>query len=446
MPSISLAQDNFGIKAVELLQQLIRFDTTNPPGNEQKCIEFIEILLNQSGCNTQILAQNPHRPNLVARIRGKGQAPPLLLYGHLDVVTTAHQEWSYPPFEGRRADGFIWGRGALDMKGGIAMMISALLRLIKQNIPTAGDIILALVSDEETGGDNGAAFLIKEYPEYFSGVKYGIGEFGGFSIPVGKQRLYPIMVAEKQICWLRASLKGPGGHGAIPMRGGAMEKLGAMLTRLDRHRLPAHITPLVHKMIKTMADPLPFPKRSIVKLLQFPLMADPMLRLLGEKGKTFDPLLHNTVNATMLRGGEAINVIPSEINVWLDGRLLPGFRPIDLIMELRELVGSHIRFEVERHDTGLDLPDLGMFPLLENILKELDPKAIPMPMLLPGATDGRHFAKLGIQTYGFLPMHLPEDFSFFKLIHAADERIPESALEFGTEAIYRVLLQYNGSF
>jgi acetylornithine deacetylase/succinyl-diaminopimelate desuccinylase-like protein len=235
---------SFHQRPVELLQKLLRFDTTNPPGNEAECISFINSLLTEADIETTILAQTPQRPNLVARLAGQGNAAPLMLYGHVDVVTTEKQNWRHPPFSGKIVDGFVWGRGALDMKGGVAMMLAAFLRAKAENQPLPGDVVLAILSDEETGGDFGAKYLIEHHADLFKDIRYAIGEFGGFTFYVGNRRFYMIMVAEKQACWLKATVRGPGGHGAMPVRGGAMAKLSHLLFQLDRHRLPVHITPI----------------------------------------------------------------------------------------------------------------------------------------------------------------------------------------------------------
>ena len=243
-------------RPAELLQRLIQFDTTNPPGNEAECITFIKSLLTEAGIGTTILARMPERPNLVSRLPGQGNAPPLLLYGHVDVVMTENQEWRYPPFEGKVAEGFVWGRGALDMKGGIAMMLSAFLRAKAEGLALPGDVVLAIVSDEEAFGDFGAKYLVENHADLFKGIRYAIGEFGGFAFYAGNRRFYPIMVAEKQICWMKATLRGPGGHGSLPVHGGAIAKLAHMLKQLDKCRLPIHVTPVAHRMFKTMASAL----------------------------------------------------------------------------------------------------------------------------------------------------------------------------------------------
>ena len=431
-------------RPAELLQRLIQFDTTNPPGNEAECIFFIKGLLTEVGIDTTILARAPERPNLIARLFGQGNAPPLLLYGHVDVVTTKNQQWHQPPFEGKVVDGFVWGRGALDMKGGVAMMLAAFMRAKVEGLSLPGDVVLTIVSDEEAFGDFGAKFLVENHSDLFDGIRYAIGEFGGVTFYVGKQRFYPIMVAEKESCWLRATVRGPGGHGSVPVRGGAMARLSQLLQQLDKHRLPVHVTPVARLMFKTMASAVGGLTGLILGQLTNAVLTDRVLNLLGERGRVFDPLLHNTVSATILHGSDKINVIPSEVSVELDGRLLPACRPDDMVAELRQIVDNHIEFEIIRYDPGPSEPDMGLFETLTDILREADPDGIAVPLLLSGVTDGRFFSRLGIQTYGFLPMLLPKDFNFSQSIHAADERIPVEAVDFGANAIYKLLQRFRG--
>ena len=429
---------------VELARNLIRFDTTNPPGNEAECIAYINRLLSVAGFETAIYATSADRPNLMARLKGDGHAPPLMLYGHVDVVPATDQRWTHPPFEGRIEDGYLWGRGALDMKSGIAMMLSAILRARHEGLTPKGDIILLILSDEESGSRYGAIYMVEQYPGLFDGVRYGIGEFGGYTAHVGGKQFYPIQISEKQVCWLKATIHGPAGQGARPMRGGAMAKTGTLLRTLDRKRLPVHVTPVTREMINTFVRHLPFPKGLVFKLLLNPLFTDFIIDRLGDFSQYIDPLLHNTVNATIIRGGEKGNVIPDHVTVQLDGRLLPGFAPEQMITELRQAIGDEIDLEVIRYESYPEEPDTSLFPMLAGILKEADPGAVPMPLLVPAITDGRIFARLGIQSYGFTPMKLPPGFSFFQTIHGADERIPVDAIHFGANAMYEVLRRYKG--
>ncbi len=433
---------NMHERPVEILQRLIRFNTTNPPGHEAACVGYIRDLLNEAGIESTLLAKDPERPNLIARIPGEGKAAPLLMYGHVDVVTTEDQPWQHPPFEGNLIDGYVWGRGALDMKGGVAMMVAAFLRANAEGLRPLGDIILTIVSDEEVGGDFGAKFLVDEHPELFKDVKYAIGEFGGFSMDVGGKRFYPIMISEKQICGIKATVRGLGGHGSMPVRGGAMARLSEMLKILDEKHFPVHITPPARMMVEAMASALGGVQGAILGQLTNPLMTNTILNLLGERGRVFYPLFHNTVSPTILKGSNKINVIPSEVSVFMDGRMLPGFKPEQMLEEMQKIVGAGVELEVTEYDPGPSEPDMSLFNKLSDVLKEADPTGTPIPLLLSGVTDGRFFSKLGIQTYGYLPMPLPEDFQFASVIHAADERVPAAAIEFGAQAIFKALSRF----
>ncbi|HEX3045418.1 MAG TPA: M20/M25/M40 family metallo-hydrolase, partial [Bacillota bacterium] len=242
-----------------LLQKLIQFDTTNPPGNETDCVRYLNDLLTSAGLETQILEKKPGRSNLIARLQGAGFAPPFLLQGHTDVVSAADQSWTHPPFKGLIADGYIWGRGALDMKGPLAMMISAVLQLKAQGITPPGDIVLAIVADEEDEGEFGARYLVEEHPELFKGIQCAIGEIGGFTLLINHKKFYPIMIAEKQKCTLRTVIKGPAGHGSMPIRNGATAKLSYLLHKINTRHLPVHITPPVRLMLEGLTKHLSFP-------------------------------------------------------------------------------------------------------------------------------------------------------------------------------------------
>jgi acetylornithine deacetylase/succinyl-diaminopimelate desuccinylase-like protein len=435
-------QSPFYQRPAELLQELIRFDTTNPPGNEGECISYINYLLTEVGFETSVLARDPMRPNLIVRLEGQGNAPGLLLQGHVDVVTTEHQHWQHPPFAGEAADGYIWGRGTLDMKGGVAMMLAALMHAKAEGLSLAGDVVFAVVSDEEAGGVDGARYLVEDHANLFSGVRYALGEFGGFSMHIGGRKFYPIMVGEKQACLVRVTVRGPGGHGSLPLHGGAMAKLGRMLLQLDQRRLPVHVPVVTRMMIEAIAANLPAPVGSVLHQLLDPRQTDSVLDTLGPQGAFFDPILHNTVNATIVHGGEKSNVIPSKIVVEMDGRMLPGYGSADLKSELHQIVGDDVEIETQAAEPAPAEPDMGLFDTLCEILRESDADGIPVPFLLPAVTDARFFTQLGIQTYGFLPMTLPEGFDFSQTIHAADERIPIAAMEFGTNAIYEVLRRF----
>ncbi len=425
-----------------LLQTLVRFDTTNPPGNEMECINWAKDILASAGIESQIYAKDPNRGNLIARIKGEGKAPPLLLQGHVDVVTTAGQDWDHPPFSGDIIDDYIWGRGTLDMKGAVAMMMSAVLQAHQENIPLPGDVILCLLADEEAGGNYGAKFLVEEHPEIFEGVQYALGEAGGFSLDIMGKTFYPIMVAEKQICWTKFIIKGPGGHGSMIHRDGTMAQLGEILQTLNDNRLPVNICKPVRDMFTGISSALSFPANFLVKQMLNPAFTDRMLGLMGAPGKLFEPLFHNTINATIVSASDKVNVIPAQVKLELDGRLLPGQTPADMTRELRALLGHDFEIEIVRHDTGPTQLNMGLFPVLADILTDQDSSGHPIPFVMMGVTDARFFSKLGIQTYGFTPMQLPADFKFASSVHAANERIPVAAMEFGTNAMLEALKRF----
>jgi len=291
-----------------------------------------------------------------------------------------------------------------------------------------------VLSDEEADGNYGADFLVELHPEQFAGVRYAIGEGGGAGVPFAGRKFYLIMVAEKQFCSLRATLRGPAGHGSTPHRGGAMARLASVLAALERRRLPAHITPVTRQMITTISQHLPFPQNILMRGLLQPRLTGALLDRLPDQGRQINPLLHNTVSPTIVRGGDKINVIPGEISLELDGRLLPGFAPDDMLRELGQELAPDIELEVTRFDPGAAFaPDMTHYGRLADILRAADPDGIPAPYMLAGVTDGRFLARLGIQTYGFLPMDLPD--GLLDTIHAADERVPVAAMEFGTRAV-----------
>ena len=433
-------------RPIDLLRTLVRYDTTNPPGNEADCIGYLNGLLQEGGLSTTLLSKDPDRPNLVARLRGRGDAPGLVLQGHVDVVTTANQTWQRDPFAADLVEGLVWGRGSLDMKSGVTMMTCAVLRAAAEGQPPAGDIVLTIMSDEEAGSDFGARFLTEEHPEQFDGAKYALGEGGGSAQYLGEQRFYPLMVAEKQVCWLRTRLRGPGGHGSTPLRDGAMARLGKLLTTLNGNRLPVHITPVMEQMLPALAERAPEHLAAAAMALLDPARTDATLDQMAADGlpqaRTFDALLHNTVNATVVEGGIKTNVIPSEILLELDGRVLPGFSADDIIAELQMLLGDDLEYEIIRHDPGRLEVDMSLFPLLKSIVEELDPDGVVIPSMVGGFTDGRMFSRLGIQNYGFLPLKLPPGTNFGATVHAADERVPVEAIEFGLRAISTILERY----
>lgn len=422
-----------------LLQNLIRFNTTNPPGNEKECIEYISQLFDRAGIENTIITKSPKRPNLIARLKGSGTNPPFLMFGHADVVPSGSNDWKHHPFQGVMEEGCVWGRGALDMKGALAMMISSLIRVKVEGIVPSCDIIFVVVSDEEDEGEFGAKYLVEHHGGLFKNVKYAISELGGFTMYMGRKKLYPIMISEKQKCPIRLTIRGEGGHGSLPVNGGTVSRLSKILNNLNNKRLPLRINEACRVMINEFASNMSFPTNIIIKGLLNPVFSNILLDIMGEKGKAFDAILHNTLNPTIIRGGNKINVIPDKITVECDGRILPESSPEEFISDIRKVIGNSADIEVLRYIPGPAEVDMGFFDKLKKVLKEIDSEAIPLPFVVSCVTDARYFAQLGIQTYGFTPMLLPKDFEFSKLIHGVNERIPLEALNFGTNSIFKLL-------
>src|SRR5439155_17357579 len=212
------------------------------------------------------------------------------------------------------------------------------------------------------------------------GVRFALSEFGGFSLEVSGRRFYPIQVAEKQICWLKATVCGKAGHAALVNRGGTMARLGSLLRDLDRKRLPVHVTPAARAYVERIAAGLPRPKRDVVLAVLKPRLTDRALALMGEQGRMLEPVLRNTVNATIIRAGEKINVVPSVVELELDARALPGFTPADVMGEIHDVVGDDVEIELVRHDPGPPEPNLALFDMLASVLRELDPDGRPIPL------------------------------------------------------------------
>jgi acetylornithine deacetylase/succinyl-diaminopimelate desuccinylase-like protein len=431
---------------VELTRQLVRFDTTNPPGNEAACMKHLADLLIDAGLDCRLLGEHPDRPNLVARLAGTGSAPPLLFHGHLDVVPTIGQDWSRAPFGAEVVDDCVWGRGTIDMKGGVAMIVSALLRMLSAGERPAADLVLALVGDEEAGSYTGAHYLVREHPQLFEGIRYGIGEDGGASIGLGGRRLHPIVVAEKRACWVRVTMRGPGGHASrVAPESNPMRQLNRLLTAVGVGGLGVQPTTAVRRMLAELgvaAGP------ELAPIYQA-LAADPTdLRLLAalpeRDGLYLRSVLQNSMNATVVRGGSHTNVLPTEVSVDLDGRLLPGtMGSQEFMAALRTLVPDELELELLVEGEPLPEPEFGpMYELLADIVRVADPNGVPIPMIMTASTDARLFLKLGITCYGWLPMLFRDGVNYRDLMHSADERVPVEALQFGESCFYELLRRY----
>lgn len=430
------------VDPIVLLQELIRFPTENPPGDVRHCVGFIQDLLGVFGIDSTIYARDELRPNLVARLRGRGVAPPLLLYGHVDVVPVSGQSWSVQPFSGLIKDGYVWGRGALDMKGGLAMLLSAFVAM--KESPPPGDVIFCVVSDEETGGQDGAGFLVDNHPELFAGVKHALGEFGAFSFDLFGSRFMPIQVDERQFVGITANIVEDGGHAALSGTKNAAVSAAQFVRAASRINLPIVQTVATKRMLRTMALNVSPLASTALLLLTIPLIAPIVLRLLGRRAAALSSCMKSAITPTVIRCGTKRNVVPSSAVVEIDARLVPGDSLENMLERLRRVAPEGCTFTVQAQHRQKNAIDMSQYQKLGNLLRDEYPGAIPVPMLLPGSTDARHFNRLDIQTYGFLPVAMPVGMAYMTLIHGTDERIPVEALSIGTRLISKYVSEYQG--
>ena len=437
--------ENIKEEAVRHLQALLRINTTNPPGNERPAAEYLAEVLQSEGYEPVVLDSAPSRGNVVARFKGSGEIPPLLLLSHLDVVPAEPENWEHDPFSGEVVDGMVWGRGALDMKSIVVMQLMTMLLLKRSDVALKQDVIFAATADEEAGGIYGAGFLVDNHPELIR-AEYALSEFGGFPVELGGKRIYLCQVAEKGICWMRLRARGTPGHGSMPHSDNAVVKLARAVEHLGRACLPLHRTEAVVAMVEGMARALGGVKGAALRLLLSPTFGSLALSLFIRDLRMrdyFRALLHNTVSPTVLRAGGKTNVIPSQAEAELDGRILPGQDLKSFKKELLKIIGPD--FELEPLVIAPPLETSYRTPLFEAFrrgLRGYDPDCAVVPMMMSGGTDAKHLARLKIPCYGFSPMRLPREMDFLGMIHGHNERIPIDALAFGVQSLYQVVLDF----
>jgi acetylornithine deacetylase/succinyl-diaminopimelate desuccinylase-like protein len=329
------------------------------------------------------------------------------------------------------------------MKGGVTMLLVAFLKCLADAPP--GDVILALFADEEAGGACGAEYVVRHHAHLFAGVRHAIGEFGAFTFHFGGRRFFPIQIAEKRHCQLDLTFTGPGGHAAIPPKDTAISQAARFVARLERSPMPIKVSASAKAMFEQLSAGLPIgAPRALIKLLSSRLLAPVALSAMGTKARMFEPLIRSVITPTVVRAGTKRNVVPEQVVIEFDVRMVPGQHPGEIEAHIRRLLKGNGTLSIRATDAVNRDPDLSQFSLLAEIVRRIDPSAIPVPMLLPGVTDSRHLDALAIQTYGFLPMVLPSDMNFMSLIHGADERIPATTLAVGTEAIGAFISRYRG--
>ncbi|TMM31761.1 MAG: M20/M25/M40 family metallo-hydrolase [Actinobacteria bacterium] len=425
-------------EVVQLCRDLIRIDTTNTGdlatcAGERAAAEHVAGLLDEVGLVPEIREAAPGRASVVARFEGADPSRgALLVHGHLDVVPADPDEWSVHPFSGELTDGYLWGRGAVDMKDFDAMVLAVVRDWRRRGVTPPRDLVLAFTADEEAGSDYGARFLVRRHRELLDGCTEAIGEVGGFSFTVAPDlRLYLMQTAEKGIDWLRLTARGRPGHGSLVHDDNAVTALCEAVARLGRHRFPIELTPTVRAFLEHIAEllgvelDLDDPEAAVGKL-------GPIAALIGAT-------LRNTANPTRLAAGYKENVIPSRATATVDCRTLPG-RADAFLAELREVVGPDIEVEFVQHQPAVETTFDG--PLVDAMaaaLRAEDAGARPIPYMLSGGTDAKAWSEIGIRCFGFTPLRLPPDLNFAALFHGIDERVPVEGLQFGVRVLDRFL-------
>jgi len=420
-------------ETVEICRDLIRIDTTNfgdssGPG-ERAAAEHVAALLDEVGIASQLFESESGRTTLVAQWGDRTSSRPgLLVHGHLDVVPAQASDWSVAPFAGEIRDGYLWGRGAVDMKDFDAMLLSVVRARQRAGAIPGRPITLVFTADEEAGGRLGAHWLVEHHPEVLDGCTEAIGEVGGFSTDVAGQRLYLIESGEKGIAWLRLRALGTAGHGSMRNPDNAVAHLSRALTALADHEWPDEPGPSMQALLAKVRE-LTGSTGGTAELLEH----------FGSAARMVSAGMRNSTNPTMLEAGYKHNVIPGEAIAYVDGRYLPG-QADTFVPQVQAILGDRVTIEPHVLDRALEYPFEGdLVDAMTVALHAEDPDAHIAPFLMSGGTDAKAWDKLGITSYGFTPLRLPADLDFTALFHGVDERVPVEALEFGSRVFDRFL-------
>ena len=433
-------------EVVELVSALIRFDTSNTgelatTKGEAECAHWVADRLREVGYDPEYLESGaPGLGNVFVRLPGRPQNPgdpdrgALLIHGHLDVVPAEAADWSVHPFSGAVSDGYVWGRGAVDMKDMCGMMLAVARHFKRAGIVPPRDLVFAFVADEEAGGEYGAHWLVEHRPDLFAGVSEAIGEVGGFSITVprrdgGERRLYLIETAEKGLLWMRLTARGRAGHGSFVHDDNAVTAIAEAVAKLGRHQFPLILSDSVAEFLAAISA-----ETGYTFDIDSPDL-DGAIAKLGPIARLVGATLRDTANPTMLKAGYKANVIPAAAEAVVDCRVLPG-RQAAFEREVDELIGPDVArewiSELSSYETTFD-GDL--VDAMNAALLAQDPDARIVPYMLSGGTDAKAFAKLGIRCFGFAPLRLPPELDFAALFHGVDERVPVDALRFGARVL-----------
>ena len=432
MATVSLRQE-----ATELLQELIRLDTVNPPGNETRAAQLLRDYLGDHGLEPELYARVPERASLVARIPGSGGGPSLLLLSHTDTVLADASEWQLDPWSGELRDDHIWGRGALDMKGQVAASAVAIASLAREGFEPAGDLVFAATADEEVGDDFGLSWLCEEHPDAVR-TDYCVNEGGGDRVPLGDRAFYLCATAEKMSAPFTLRVHGRSGHASMPeIADNALVKAAGLVQRLAEYRPEARLEPEVAALMRALVDREPPADEALAAAREVhPLAAE-----------LVEPLLALTLSPTMISASQKRNVIPALCEVTVDCRLLPGDTPDDVEPVIRTVLGEgdYDLEWIQAQGGTRSAAETPLWDAVESFVAELEPTARVVPFIVAGFTDS-HWLRdaFGTVAYGFFPMRAMDAELAARLIHSADERIPVDDLELGVRFLRHVAQQIGG--
>jgi acetylornithine deacetylase/succinyl-diaminopimelate desuccinylase-like protein len=422
-------------EVVDICRELIRIDTSNygdgsGPG-ERSAAEYVAEKLAEVGIESQLFEPAPRRTSLVAHWGDPNAEDRLLVHGHLDVVPARAADWKVDPFGGEVADGYVWGRGAVDMKDFDATVLSVVRARARAGEQPRRPVTLAFTADEEAGSVQGGHPLVDQHPDWLEGCTEGVGEVGGFSATIADRRIYLVETAEKGLAWLRLRASGTAGHGSMRNHDNAVTALSEAVAAIGRHEWPVRITPTMGVLLEEVA--------AITGHASVEDDVDALVEHFGPAARMLAAVVRNTANPTGLESGYKHNVIPGEATATIDGRFLPGYED-EFFATLRSLLPDNVSYEVLVHDQALETSfDGALVDAMRGSVLEEDPEAAVLPFLMSGGTDAKAWDRLGIRCFGFTPLRLPPDLDFTALFHGVDERVPVDALEFSARVFDRFL-------
>jgi len=438
-------------ETIERLQRIIRFDTTNPPGNELPLALYLESALKDEGIDTTILVPQQNRAQLIGRIRGDGNERPLILLAHMDVVGVQRASWTHDPFAGDVDGGYLYGRGAIDDKGMLAANLMTML-LLKRDLARTGqklsrDVVFVATCDEESGGEMGMGWLVENHPDLLD-AEYALNE-GGRTRIIDQGRCYlAVQAAEKISHVVTVTAHGSAGHAAVPLPDNAIGRLGRAIAQLSRHVEPLVLTDITRQFFARLAGiwPNQVERTAMLDLVDPSAARAPDADKVLSQTPVFNAVLRNGISPTVIEGGKQFNVIPDSACVVLNVRTLPGQSLDDAVGRLRAVV-TEPGVTVEITQRGIEAPasdpNSAMFDAIAEAAHELDPKIAVVPYLSTGVTDSARLRRLGVQAYGILPFPMPQ--SDEERMHGNDERIPLESLHFGVRLIHGAVARIAGA-